>query len=36
MKTILYLTDLYFEANGRNYYEEDLFITSKLRNTSIS
>ena len=31
MKTILYLTDLYFEANGRNYYEEDLFITSKLR-----
>ncbi|EIJ37574.1 hypothetical protein JoomaDRAFT_0526 [Galbibacter orientalis DSM 19592] len=31
MKTILYLTDLYFNANGRNYYEEDLFITSKLR-----
>ncbi|MDT0678722.1 hypothetical protein [Autumnicola musiva] len=31
MKTILYLTDLYFKANGRNYYEEDLFITSKLR-----
>jgi len=31
MKTILYLTDLYFKAKGRNYYEEDLFITSKLR-----
>ncbi|UAB86050.1 hypothetical protein INR75_08660 [Zunongwangia sp. SCSIO 43204] len=31
MKTILYLTDLHFKANGRNYYEEDLFITSKLR-----
>ena len=31
MKTILYLTDLYFKANGRNYYEEDLFITSRLR-----
>lgn len=31
MKTILYLTDLYFKANGRNYYEEDLFITSRLK-----
>ena len=31
MKTILYLTDLYFKANGRNYYQEDLFITSKLK-----
>ncbi|TDH28576.1 hypothetical protein EXU57_00420 [Segetibacter sp. 3557_3] len=30
MKTILYLTDLYYEAKGRNYYEEDLYITSKL------
>ncbi|HEU4901649.1 MAG TPA: hypothetical protein VFT06_02630 [Flavisolibacter sp.] len=32
MKTILYLTDLYYEAKGRNYYEEDLYITSKLKN----
>ena len=31
MKTILYLTDLYYKANGRNYYEEDLYITSKLK-----
>ncbi|MFD1094698.1 hypothetical protein [Salegentibacter chungangensis] len=31
MKTILYLTDLYYEAQGRNYYEEDLFLTSKLK-----
>lgn len=32
MKTILYLTDLYYQANGRKYYEEDLFITSKLKD----
>ncbi len=32
MKRILYLTDLYYKANGRNYYEEDLFITSRLKN----
>lgn len=32
MTTILYLTDLYYEANGRKYYEEDLFITSKLKD----
>lgn len=31
MNTILYLTDFYFEAKGRNYYEEDLFITSRLK-----
>jgi len=31
MKTILYLTDLYYKAKGRKYYEEDLFITSKLK-----
>lgn len=31
MKTVLYLTDLYYVAKGRKYYEEDLFITSKLR-----
>ena len=32
MKTILYLTDLYYAAKGRNYYEEDLYITSKLKS----
>ena len=32
MKTILYLTDLYYVAKGRNYYEEDLFITSRLKD----
>lgn len=31
MKTILYLTDLYYVAKGRNYYEEDLYVTSKLK-----
>lgn len=31
MKTILYLTDLYYVAKGRKYYEEDLFITSRLK-----
>ncbi|MFV8225644.1 hypothetical protein [Christiangramia aquimixticola] len=31
MKTILYLTDFYYQANGRNYYEEDLYITEKLK-----
>lgn len=31
MKKILYLTDLYYKANGRRYYEEDLFITSQLK-----
>ena len=31
MKTILYLTDLYYPAKGRNYYEEDLYITSRLK-----
>ena len=31
MKSILYLTDLYYEAKGRNYYEEDLFLTAKLK-----
>lgn len=29
--SILYLTDLYFEAKGRRYYEEDLYLTSRLR-----
>lgn len=32
MKKILFVTDLYYNANGRRYYEEDLFITSKLRD----
>lgn len=32
MKTLLYLTDFYYEAKGRKYYEEDLYITSKLKN----
>jgi hypothetical protein len=31
MTTILYITDLYYEAKGRKYFEEDLFITSKLK-----
>tara|TARA_R110002073_G_scaffold4213_1_gene27949 strand:+ start:89334 stop:90215 length:882 start_codon:yes stop_codon:yes gene_type:complete len=31
MKTLLYLTDLYYKAKGRNYYEEDLYITSQLK-----
>jgi hypothetical protein len=30
--SILYLTDLYFPAKGRNYYEEDLYLTSRLRD----
>ncbi|GLU53773.1 hypothetical protein [Dyadobacter frigoris] len=29
--SILYLTDLYFEAKGRKYCEEDLYLTSRLR-----
>ena len=33
MKKILYLTDLYYVAKGRNYYEEDLYITDQLKNT---
>lgn len=31
MHTVLYLTDLYYVAKGRNYYEEDLFITAQLK-----
>lgn len=30
MKTILYLTDFYYEAKGRKYYEEDFYLSSKL------
>lgn len=32
MKKILFVTDLYYNAKGRNYYEEDLFLTSALRD----
>lgn len=32
MKTILFVTDLYYEAKGRNYYEEDLYLTGQLRS----
>lgn len=32
MKKILYLTDLYYEAKGRNYYEEDIYIARKLKD----
>jgi len=31
MKKILYLTDLYYQAKGRNYCEEDLYITQRLK-----
>ncbi|NFT06268.1 hypothetical protein FDF26_04100 [Clostridium botulinum] len=31
MKKILFVTDLYYKAKGRLYYDEDLFLTSKLR-----
>lgn len=33
MGKILFVTDLYYEAKGRLYYEEDLFLTSKLRES---
>lgn len=33
MKKILYVTDLYYEAKGRNYFEEDLYLTSILKNS---
>lgn len=31
MKSILYLTDLAYEAKGRRYCDEDIFITDRLR-----
>lgn len=31
MMKILYLTDLYYEAKGRRYFEEDLYITEILK-----
>ena len=30
MARILYLTDLYYPAKGRKYYEEDIFIAGRL------
>lgn len=30
--SVLFVTDLYYPAKGRNYYEEDIFLTSKLRH----
>ena len=32
MKKILYLTDLYYEAKGRKYYEEDIMVTGFLKD----
>lgn len=31
MKKILFVTDFYYEAKGRLYYEEHLFLTGQLR-----
>lgn len=31
MKKILFVTDFYCDVQGRNYYEEDLFLTSELK-----
>ncbi|RMZ60926.1 hypothetical protein D1632_02835 [Chryseobacterium nematophagum] len=30
MKKLLFVTDFYCEVKGRNYYEEDLYLTSRL------
>ena len=30
--TLLYLIDLSFEAKGRRYYEEDVYLTRRLRD----
>ena len=32
LKKILYLTDLSYKAKGRNYSEEDIYITDELKN----
>ncbi len=32
MPSILYLTDLYYAAQGRTYYEEDLYLTARLQD----
>ena len=31
MKRILYLTDLYYEARGRRYCDEDIYIVGRLK-----
>ena len=31
-KKILYLTDLYYKAKGRNSYEEDLWLSGRLKD----
>ena len=31
-RTVLYLTDLYFEAKGRSYFQEDLYLIARLRD----
>ena len=31
MRKILYLTDLAYPAKGRNYAEEDIYITGRLK-----
>ena len=31
-KKVLYLTDLYYKAKGRNYCEEDLWLTGRLKD----
>ncbi|HUM85597.1 MAG TPA: hypothetical protein PLN48_17840 [Lachnospiraceae bacterium] len=33
MKSILYLTDLSYQAKGREYFREDLYITGQLRDS---
>ncbi len=30
--SLLYITDLYYKANNREYYKEDIYITSQLAN----
>ena len=32
MKKLLYLTDLYYEAKGRRYCDEDLYLTGRLKD----
>lgn len=31
MATLLFITDLYYQAQGREYYSEDVFLTGRLR-----
>ena len=30
--TLLFVSDLYYQAQQRTYYEEDIFLTSQLRD----